>query len=544
MSDGKDLPRPRGLTPKYAARLYGVPLAARLGRLLGKSWRELGELLGPEVLVEQVRRLDRGGDVSPAPDALDIVFLTMIGGHTHNASVDAVLALALQARGHRVRLVLCDQQLPVCEVKKAGQESEWSRLCAKCYGFGRAYFSSLGLDVVLVSDLVRDGTADPGVWDEVVEAALLKHFRVGILEETEKVRERRAMLRESASVSDRVGREIVAMEPDRVIMSHGIYTTWGPQFSLLRDAGIPVVTYSKGKKKTTETFNWNATGDWWGVEEEWERVEDVPLTDAQELRLDAYLATRRDHSADTLRYNRAGEEPVSVVRRDLDLDPDRATFALFTNVLWDAASAQREIAFQDPVEWVMETMDWFRSHPEKQLVVKIHPAERVIGTEQPFGSIIRDRFPTLPDNVRVIEPEDEINSWSVIKVADVGLVHTSTVGLELALEGVPCVLVSETHYRGKGFTVDIEDRERYFELLEGGASDRVDEERMVDLARRYAFLLFERYQLPFDYLHEVAHTDVRALNVRDVRSLVESPVMKLVVRSIEDRGDFLLDPEP
>ena len=212
--------------------------------------------------------------------------------------------------------------------------------------------------------------------------------------------------------------------------------------------------------------------------------------------------------------------------------------------LWDAASAQREIVFTDPITWIIDTINWFAEHPELQLVVKIHPAEVVIGTNQPFASIIKDRIANLPANVRVVEPHEDVNSWSMMKIADLGLVHTSTIGMEMPLEGIPCAVVSKTHFRDRGFTIDVDTRDEYFQLIENWNRAGYNIETMKVLSKRYAFLLFERYQLPFPFFHEPAHTDVRAMSFTSAPSLAEHPVMKLLVKSIEGKRDFLLPPEP
>ena len=535
----KPLPPPQGLSLKQSLRLGGTPRLARLGRLLGMDWKKLGALLGREVLIEQVRQIERGG-IEKADHPLDVVFLTMMGGHHHNVSVDIVLALALEARGHRIRFVLCDQQLPVCEVKKAGREESWQQSCAKCYGFGKAYLESADFPTLTVSELAGDPSPEVGAWEDIVEASLLKHYRVGVLDPNPEVEQRQQMFQKSAAISAAVGRALIEKSPDRVIMSHGIYATWGPAFRLLQEAGIPVVTYAKGKRKATEKFNWNATSNDWDVSNEWTRVKEVPLASGQEAQLDSYLSSRRDHSADTVRYNFAEEEDISRLRQRLDLTPDKPTYVLFTNVLWDAASAQREIVFENPIDWVLQTIRWFAEHPDRQLVVKVHPAELIIGTEQSFVSIIKGAFPRLPPNVRIIEPREKVNSWSVIHVADLGLVHTSTIGMELPLEGIPCAVVSHTHYRGKGFTIDVERREEYFRLLDTFDPASVDRGRIVELSRRYAFLLFERYQLPFPYLYEIHHTDARAFEALSVEMFFAEGELSSITSSIERKEAFLL----
>jgi hypothetical protein len=256
--------------------------------------------------------------------------------------------------------------------------------------------------------------------------------------------------------------------------------------------------------------------------------------------VEQYLSSRRHHSQDTLVYNFGPEQAASETRKRFGLDPDKTTFTLFTNVLWDAASAQREIAFTNPIEWAVETIRWFAHHPDRQLIVKIHPAEKVIGTRQPFAEILSKEFPVLPANVLLIEPDEKVNSWSILQVTDLGLVHTSTVGMELPLEGVPVACVSRTHYRGKGFTLDVESRAEYFKLLEGWRRGAHDMRAQNELAIRYAHLLFERYQLPWNMIYEPAHTDVRALGYSNADELASDGTIRLVISAIETKAEFLL----
>ena len=529
-----------GLHWKYWLRITFMPILARVGRLLGASWRSLGKQLGRETLLAQgafVRIRQSEQEISE--EKLDVIFLTMLGGHTHNVSVDVVLGLALRARGHRVRFVVCDQHLPLCEVKRAEQSHSWDASCAKCWAFGSRYLSSFGFEVLPLSTLVADEHADDD-WSEYVEASLLKHYRVGILDENAEVAQRRALFAESARMSAAAARSIIAMQSDRVIMSHGIYSTWGPALSLLSQANVPTVTYAKGKRRSTQKFNWNTSSDWWDVSAEWQRVRDVPLLPEQEQQLDDYLNSRRKHSQDTLVYNFGEEESIADTWSRLDLDSDKPTCVLFTNVLWDAASAQREIVFENPVDWVLQTIQWFSQRPDRQLVVKIHPAECVIGTKQPFAGLIGSRYPQLPTNVRLIQPTEQVNSWSIMQIADLGVVHTSTIGMELPLDGIPCAVVAATHFRDKGFTIDVEDKNLYFELLEQLGSTDWDVIHAEKLARRYAYLLFERYQLPWPFFLEVEHTDVRALNFSSSSDLLESRTMRTLVNAVEQQEDFLL----
>lgn len=513
---------------------------ARLAHAAGMSWPDVGLRIGRETILAQAStiRRDASDDVR-APERLRIVIATMVGGHPHTSSADAILAMALQARGHDVRMVLCDQVLPLCEVKQSRNEAVWARSCARCYGNGRRLFNRLGLETYRVSELVKgDPLEHDPRWDAYAESSLMKHFRAGILPDTPEVRARRDAFRSAAAISAATGRAIVNMQPDRVILTHGIYVTFGPLRTVVLDAGIPLACYDKGRKRYSEVFTWSDSSDTWNVDREWERVKDTPLTTVQSAKLDAYLDSRRTHSADTMVYNRAPEAEEAATLAHLGLRSGVHTAVLFTNVIWDGASVQREITFPSPVDWVVETVEWYRHHPERQCVVRIHPAELVIGTTQPFADLLRARVPDIPPNVRIVEPHEPVNSWSLLRIADIGIVHTTTVGMELALEGIPCLIVSSSTYRGKGFTVDVSTRDQYFSLL--ADPPRPDPAVMKELARRFTYLLFERFQLPFPYLFETTHGDVRSWTFDSIDEVMHRGTALLICEAIERQNDFLL----
>ncbi len=534
----------RGLKVKDKIRTGILPQIADILHVFGVSWQRIGKSkIGNVTLIAQGKKIAKTIRPEKPGKPLHVYFLTMLGGHTHNVSVDIALAWGLKQKGHHVHFILDDQSLPINEEKKAGQEHRWLELSARSYNFGYRYITSCGFRVLRISEIVNvNEERDISDFGSIIEAGLLKHFKVGVItDDLQDVKEKKKLLEDSSRISALAGDYLVAQKPDRVIMSHGIYPTWGPPFQILTGNKIPVLTYSKTKRKNTEKFNWDSTGDWWEVSGEWEKVKWIPLSEEQQKKIKHYLQTRITHSEDVLVYNFGVLEDRQKTLERFNLNPGKITYTLFTNVLWDAASAQREIAFKNPVDWVFETIEWFASQPEKQLIVKIHPAEVVIGTNQPFADLIRKRIPEFPSNVRLIEPHEKVNSWSIYKVTDLGIVHTTTAGMELPLVGVPCVVVSKTHFRGKGFTVDIDSKESYFDYLYQFKKENIDIENLKILAERYAYLLFQRYQVPFDVFDEVRWTDVRSWKFESINELFEIPFFKKIIDSIIDKKEFLTE---
>jgi hypothetical protein len=87
-------------------------------------------------------------------------------------------------------------------------------------------------------------------------------------------------------------------------------------------------------------------------------------------------------------------------------------------------------------------------------------------------------------------PDDSLSSYRLMEQADIGLVYTSTVGLELALLGKPVVVAAETHYSGKGFTIDAANRDDHRQRLEEMLLDPSAFAPSTEAARRYANLFF------------------------------------------------------
>jgi hypothetical protein len=353
------------------------------------------------------------------------------------------------------------------------------------------------------------------------------------------VKEMKSRARHAAFISEALGEAIVSLHPERVAFSHGTYTTRGPFKDVINQAHIPQFSISRAKMAKTQKFNWKTPGDWWDVESTWEEFRNKSLNPKQFRIIEKYMQSRRSHQRDVMVYNFTGEEDKDVTYQKLGISASKETYTIFTNVLWDAASAQREIAFNNSVEWVIDTIKWFKDHPSKQLVVRIHPAESVIGTKQPMYELINDNIKNIPGNVIILKPDASVNSWSLLKVTNVGLVHTSTVGMELALEGIPCICVSKTHYRNKGFTIDINSREEYFSILENGVRN-FDAVNCKEQSLKYSYVLFMKYQIPLPFFNPQSHISINSFSFNDWKEVTSSKGVKTIVDAIEKQADFIL----
>jgi capsule polysaccharide export protein KpsC/LpsZ len=157
-------------------------------------------------------------------------------------------------------------------------------------------------------------------------------------------------------------------------------------------------------------------------------------------------------------------------------------------------------------EWLERTILHFAGRPDVQLIVRIHPGERYLDGPS-VADVARRVLPDVDTNpstnhIRLLPADASVNTYDLVEIADLGIVYTTTVGLEMGMSGVPVVVGGQTHYRGKGFTLDPNTWEEYSNLLDNAIMNpdayRLAREQ-VEQAWNYAYRFFFEYPLPFPW---------------------------------------------
>ena len=153
-------------------------------------------------------------------------------------------------------------------------------------------------------------------------------------------------------------------------------------------------------------------------------------------------------------------------------------------------------------EWITRTVQYFAKRTDVQLVVRVHPGEKIVPQAKSMGTVVREALPEIPSHIHVIGALDNVNTYDLIEIADLGLAYTTTVGVETAMNGIPVISCGDTHYRGRGFTVDPNSWDEYFAILENVLADlpaqRLTEEQIAK-AWNYAYRFFFEYPRPFPW---------------------------------------------
>ena len=491
-----------------------------------------------------------------------VLFMSWRGWSTHLA-IETVLAHAVRRRGGAPIFAYCGGRLPICDVVPVNAAPPMPCHSCREYAAGAiaaAGFESLALhDVLNVSASVHiarqrvenlatiaecEAYVDQGLpLGRLVRVSVAWFLSRGTLSDTPQTLDTYRSFLVSGIVVARGLRNILERtRAERVFMLNGTFFAESIMAALAAQLGLPFGSYEKGFIHDAIVMTPNAAASRLEVPEAaWLTARDTPLTDDEDQAIEAYLGVRRRGESSLDNFWRARIEDPELIRRSLRLGTDRPLIVMFCNILWDSAVIGRDRAFASMGDWVVDGIQWARSHPEIDLVVRIHPAEVQLRNHQTLERMadhIAAAFHVPPENVRVIQADDPISSYVLMDVAAIGLVYTSTVGLELATRGVPVVVAANTHYRGRGFTVDPDTSEAYWadvERLLKSPPDEMERRTRRELARRYAVLFFFRFHNVLAAVTEDGRSRPRILidNARDLEPGADPAVDRVVAGILE-----------
>jgi hypothetical protein len=456
---------------------------------------------------------DIGAAAPETPGGPEVLVMSFRGWTTH-AALELLVGHALRRRGANPTYMVCGGGLPRTELGRP--RAEFPLPCSTCRAYVTRMLDAAALPYVLIDDLV-----DAGERDEIsglVEAtADLDTFEIeGIRPAEHVVRSTLWVARsglagrnlhdrlefrefvESAAIAARAfARLLDRQRPQAIVMVSGLFFAESVMRALASQRGIHVVTYDIPGRPGTIFVSDGEPASFYDVQDRWDaRPSTVPTADERE-RIEEDIKARLRGSDELWGGFDASAAPPPT--------PSGVTrLAVFTNVSWDTAVALRDLGFADMFDWLERVVSWATTRPDIQLDVRAHPAEtRVRGFESSDLAVdfLRNRFGTLPANIRLHGPESDIDSYKLIQESSAVLVYTSTIGLEAALLGRPVLVAADVHYRGKGFTVDLEGPEHLERLLSRPGELQLTPEQH-DLALMYAHVFFYESMIELKTLGE------------------------------------------
>jgi len=293
-------------------------------------------------------------------------------------------------------------------------------------------------------------------------------------------------------------------KPDVVLIPNGLILEMGIVFRVARYLNIDAVTYEFNDQREQIWIAQNSSI----MQQHTDYIVDarcyLPITDEMFERVADLENARRGARVwgkSKRLWQYVSSQGAQETRELLKLD-ERPVVMLAANVLGDSLTLGRDIFAASMTEWITKTVQYFAKRTDVQMVIRVHPGEKLVPQAKSMGTVVRKALPELPSHIHVIGALDKINTYDLIEIADVGLAYTTTVGLETAMNGRPVISCGETHYRKRGFTLDPNTWDEYYAILEKVLADipaHQLNEKQTEFAWNYAYRFFFEYPRPFPW---------------------------------------------
>jgi len=434
------------------------------------------------------------------------------------------LAKALQMRGHDVKALVCGGAFTMCTSEYTIQSVHDDTTCQHCINFSKDFFNVADIPYSTYNDYISTEEIENiknqvnqlsinecknHVYKDVKVGALsinsvLRYFK-GSLTIDDDLYESvlRSELINAIIATDTAEKVVKKEKPDVIISRHLAYSSWGSFANYCMNKGIRVCYPGEGYKTDTIAIDFDikrrtAGGSKviGGFKKYYGEVRKKRSLNKQEdAELQSFLDKRMTgKEGDTAVY---GFSSDGIEKRQFDFDKYDKTFAIFPNLPWDSSLLNANRGFKDVYEWITYTIELFKEKPEYQLMIKIHPSENKIWkSENTVMDYINNKYASLPENIKIIPPDTTISPYSLFSSIDAGIVYHGTVGLEMALNNIPVVVVGLAEYGESGFTYDVLTKEEYKSVLFKEISSLP---KQKELARIYAYYYFIKSFIPFNF---------------------------------------------
>lgn len=505
-----------------------------------------------------------------------VLLANQTGTETQSTMVNSMLAVALTLRGARVHILLCDEALPACSLSRIDnlppeelvQFGPARRLCGTCFSPSHKLFQSFHLATHRYSEFIsaeeyqkaRDLSSDLPI-TEIGEyrlngVAVGKHALAGAVRfyvrgnlEGEPLGE--AVLRRYFNAS-----LLTAFATHRLMNTvgfgcvcalDGMYVPTGSIGEVARQEKVRVVNWVSAYRKRSFIFTHDNIFHHALLSEPTRYWENMNWTPGMEAEILDYLKSRWYGTQDWMAYVESPEDDVSAIAANLGMDFSKPCIGMLTNIMWEGQILFRGTAFPSMLEWALQTIRYFASRADLQLIVRVHPAE-VRATQlsrQPFIDEINRAFPTLPKNVFIIPPDSPISTYATMLKCDAVIIYGTQTGMELTSMGIPVIVAGEAWVRNKGMTLDASSPEEYFTLLDRLPLKERLSEAVTQRARKYAYHFFFRRMLPLPFMVPTGDWPLFKLEVSGIDDLLpgRSVGLDVICNGILNGDEFIYPAE-
>lgn len=440
---------------------------------------------------------------------------------------EGIYGYALKLAGYRVHGLFCGQTLQKCENQTSIKENMFN--CSLCFYEQKRFIDTFGISAHYYSDILNDEKLqsireyinskttqsllslvyDDSLLGNQIQMAVIRYLlssKIDLIKHKKIIHE----FAYSTIVSYEATKILInILKPKFVLLSHGVYSTWGGAIEACKKEKIKTIVWGRGYVRGNVLADYNDSYIFECAKEPNEYWENIMLSDIQKKQIKEYFLAKKDftRTADYVNYYEGKAHDMNTNMYSILQKNERVKFALFPNIPWDGTTFSSSQEFGSLDKFLEVTLKWFIEHPECDLIIRAHPAEladRYNLSQERVKDLINHILPVLPSNICYIGPDDDLTSYVVSDLCDINLFFASTMALELAFAGKTVIQTGQSMISNKGFVFEPQDIQAYTNLLVKAAKRELFmTDIMKERVEKYAYhWIYKRHFPENTYTHK------------------------------------------
>lgn len=406
------------------------------------------------------------------------------------------IAKIIETENYNVTVLICDGLNSFCDSHSLNSDIQ-KDICKECKFNVKKICNSHGIDYVSMNDYVNKNNLKKSIQSPIdnftdsnlnnfVECSVVRHLRSNQKNDVNWKKIETKFKNSLRNTDNFFKKYFFEHDFDYFFVLNGQFANSKLFTNYAKLLNKKFITYERGNIKNTLVFSKNKNA----VPFDMSYILNNSNININYDLLNNYLQTRSKVGNGHIPFYTEINDDIDTIKKSLGISYKSKTFVLFTNLIWDSSVYGQDTIFQDMYEWVQKTINFFILNPNLTLVIRIHPAEEKITwwkTRFTTEDFINVNFSSLPNNIKIIKANDTTSSYTLMKITDVGLVYTSTTGLEMALENKPVILAASAHYSYLNLVYEPKDIKEYYSLME---KTLIPMENQVVKIQKYLYLLY------------------------------------------------------
>lgn len=357
----------------------------------------------------------------------------------------------------------------------------------------------------------------------------------------------RQQLEKSLHAADAAEAIVKAINPDIALMNERSYSPFGEIFDTVLNNGGRCIVWTAGHRNDMLILKRyspaNVIENHFSLSgSSWERIRTMPWSERQWHRVRDEIVQSYGSgewfSECATQLDKTDLDRFALIAR-LGLDLSLKTVCVFPHMFWDATFFWGEDLFENYEQWFVEVLKIARDNPCVNWIVKIHPANVAKAIRDGFRGehseivAIKRTLGSLPPHIKLIPPDSDISTLSLLNIVDYCLTVRGTIGIEASAFGIRVLTAGTGRYDRRGFTMDFDGTGEYLDALRRLPELAPMNDHEIELARRFAYGTFIMrptllYSTTLRYRRELAAQletqlvcDGPLLDAPDVRSIAD-----------------------